>query len=71
MLEMITAMERASGRKIPYRFGPRRSGDVAEAWADPALAKRELGWSATRGLDQMCVDAWNWQIRNPNGFAGQ
>ena len=71
VLEMIKAMEQASGRKIPYRFAPRRSGDVAEAWADPGLAKRELGWSATRGLDEMCRDAWNWQVKNPNGFASE
>jgi UDP-glucose 4-epimerase len=69
VLEMVKAMEQASGRTIPYRFAPRRAGDVAEAWADPGLAKRELGWSATRGLNEMCRDAWNWQVRNPNGYA--
>jgi len=70
VLEMIKAMEQASGRKIPYRIAPRRSGDVAEAWADPSRARAELGWSATRGLDQMCEDAWNWQVKNPEGYGG-
>jgi UDP-glucose 4-epimerase len=68
VLEMIKAMEQASGRKIPYRFAPRRAGDVAEAWADPSLARSELGWSATRGLNEMCRDAWNWQVKNPDGY---
>jgi UDP-glucose 4-epimerase len=71
VLEMIKAMEQASGRKIPYRVAPRRSGDVAEAWADPSRARVELGWSATRGLDQMCEDAWNWQVKNPNGYTSE
>jgi UDP-glucose 4-epimerase len=69
VLEMIQAFERASGRTIPYRIVDRRAGDVAEAWADPTLAKRELEWMATRGLDEMCRDAWNWQVKNPNGYA--
>jgi UDP-glucose 4-epimerase len=69
VLEMIQAFERATGRTIPYRLVARRSGDVAEAWADPALARDELGWVATRGLDAMCEDAWRWQVANPNGYA--
>jgi len=69
VLEMISAFERATGRKIPHRIVARRPGDVAEAWADPTLAKNELGWVATRGLDEMCRDAWNWQLKNPNGYA--
>lgn len=69
VLEMIKAMEQATGRRIPYRIAPRRAGDVAEAWADPSRARTELGWSATRGLDQMCEDAWRWQVHNPNGYA--
>ncbi len=69
VLEMIHAFERATGRTIPHRLVARRPGDVAEAWADPALAKNELGWVATRGLDVMCEDAWRWQVANPNGYA--
>jgi len=69
VLEMIHAFERVVGRPIPHRFVPRRPGDVAEAWADPMRAREQLGWSATRGLDQMCADAWRWQTMNPEGYA--
>jgi UDP-glucose 4-epimerase len=68
VLEMIHAVERATGKTIPHRVVARRPGDVAEAWADPALAKQELKWEATRGLDEMCRDAWNWQVKNPDGY---
>lgn len=62
VLEMVDAFERASGRPIPYQVAPRRPGDVAECWADPGLAQRLLGWRATRTLDDMCEDAWRWQV---------
>jgi len=68
VLEMIAAFEAASGRKIPYRIAPRRPGDIAACYADPARAQAELGWSATRGIDEMCADTWRWQAQNPNGF---
>jgi len=68
VLEMIAAFERASGRKIPYRIVPRRPGDAATCYSDPSLAAAELGWTATRGLDAMCADAWRWQRENPNGY---
>jgi UDP-glucose 4-epimerase len=61
VLEMVAAFEKASGRRIPLQIGPRRAGDVAQCWADPTLANQLLGWRATRGLDQMCADAWRWQ----------
>jgi UDP-glucose 4-epimerase len=61
VLEMVAAFEKASGLRIPLQIGPRRAGDVARCWADPSLANRLLGWTATRGLDQMCADAWRWQ----------
>lgn len=61
VLEMVHAFERASGRPVPCQVAPRRPGDVAACWADPALAQRLLGWCATRTLDDMCVDAWRWQ----------
>ena len=61
VLEMVRAFERASGRAVPYRIVARRPGDVAQCWADPALAQRLLGWTAKLGLDQMCEDAWRWQ----------
>ncbi|ENY71517.1 UDP-glucose 4-epimerase/UDP-N-acetylglucosamine 4-epimerase [Aeromonas diversa CDC 2478-85] len=68
VLEMVKAFEAASGRPIPYQIKPRRSGDIAECWADPALARDELGWQAERGLEQMMADTWRWQSRNPNGY---
>jgi UDP-glucose 4-epimerase len=68
VLEVIEAFSRASGRHIPFRIGPRRPGDAAEAWSDPTLAKQELGWVARRGLDAMCADVWAWQQKNPSGY---
>jgi len=68
VLEMVRAFERVTGRPVAHHFAPRRPGDVAEAWADPSLARDQLGWSAERGLDQMCADAWRWQEMNPDGF---
>jgi UDP-glucose 4-epimerase len=69
VLEMIRAFEKASGRKVPYDIVPRRPGDVAECYADPALAQKLLGWKATRGVDEMCADQWRWQSQNPKGYA--
>lgn len=68
VLEVIAAFEKASGKKIPYEFSPRRPGDVAENYADPTLARELLGWSAKLDLDRMCEDAWRWQSQNPNGY---
>ena len=68
VLEVIAAFEKACGKKIEFQIGPRRSGDVAECYADPSLAKEILGWSAKYDLAKMCVDAWNWQAKNPNGY---
>jgi UDP-glucose 4-epimerase len=61
VLEMVRAFEKASGRSVPYRFAPRRPGDVAVCFADAGLAQRELGWKAERDVDQMCRDSWRWQ----------
>ncbi|MDA8445488.1 UDP-glucose 4-epimerase GalE [Paracidovorax valerianellae] len=61
VLEMVRGFEQASGRPVPYRVVARRPGDVAQCWADPALAERLLGWKAHHGLDRMCADAWRWQ----------
>jgi UDP-glucose 4-epimerase len=69
VLEVIAVFERICGRPIPYVVAPRRAGDVASCWADPALAARQLGWHAQRGLDEMCRDAWRWQCANPEGYA--
>lgn len=68
VLEVVAALERVTGRKVAVRFGPRRPGDVAEAWADPTRARESLGWTATRGIEEMCADAWRWQEMNPNGY---
>ena len=70
VLEMVRAFEAASGRAVPYRIAPRRAGDIAECYADPALAKELLGWQAEKDLSAMCADAWRWQSRNPQGFPG-
>jgi UDP-glucose 4-epimerase len=64
VLEMARAFEQASGRPVPYRFAPRRPGDIAQCWADPTLASQLLGWKAARGLEAMCTDAWRWQQTN-------
>jgi len=63
VLEMVAAFERACGLEIPYRIAPRRSGDIAQCYADPSLAWELLNWRATRELDQMCKDAWRWQSK--------
>jgi UDP-glucose 4-epimerase len=69
VLEVVAAASRACGRPIPYRFAPRRPGDVAECWADPSRAAAALGWRATRSLDTMCADSWRWQQANPTGYS--
>ena len=68
VLEMVKAFEKVTGKTIPYTIAPRRAGDVASVYATTDLAKAELGWEATRGIDEMCEDAWRWQSQNPNGF---
>lgn len=68
VLELIAAFERASGREIPRRIAPRRPGDVAASYADPAKAHRVLGWSTRLTIDDACRDYWNWQSSNPNGY---
>ena len=68
VLEMVAAFEKACGKKIPYRIVARREGDVAISYADPSKAQRELGWVATRGIEEMCADAWRWQVNNPDGY---
>lgn len=61
VLELVRALARASGRPVPYRIVARRPGDIAQCYADPALAKDLIGWEATRGIDEMCADSWRWQ----------
>ena len=68
VLQMVKAFEQASGQKVNYKIAPRRSGDVAMCYADPAYALEKLGWKAERELPEMCEDAWRWQKNNPNGY---
>ncbi|MCH5447444.1 UDP-glucose 4-epimerase GalE, partial [Bacillus cereus] len=68
VLEMVEAFEKVSGKKVPYKITERRPGDVAVCFADASKAKRELGWEATRGLEEMCADSWKWQSNNKNGY---
>jgi UDP-glucose 4-epimerase len=68
VLEVVRAYAAASGREVPYTVVPRRPGDVAACYADPALALQVLGWSARLDLQRMCEDSWRWQSMNPNGF---
>ncbi|MFY9477826.1 MAG: UDP-glucose 4-epimerase GalE [Aquabacterium sp.] len=70
VVEVAKAYERASGKAIPLVYAPRRAGDVAACYADPALAETLMGWKARRGLDDMCADSWRWQSLNPQGFGG-
>ena len=68
VLEVVAAFEKACGKKIAYQVVDRRPGDIAACFADPSLAKVELGWEAKRGIDEMCRDGWRWQSENPNGY---
>ncbi len=68
VFEMVRAFEQASAKPVPYQVAPRRAGDIAACYADPALALSLLGWRAERGLDAMCADAWRWQRHNPQGY---
>ena len=68
VLDIVHAFERVNGVPVPYSIKPRRPGDIATCYSDPAKAERELGWKAEYGIDEMCRDSWNWQKNNPNGY---
>ena len=68
VLEAIEAFSKACGKPIPHKIVGRRPGDVPICYADPSMARCELGWEPTRGLEEMCADAWRWQASNPFGF---
>ncbi|KAF5280069.1 hypothetical protein FQR65_LT15106 [Abscondita terminalis] len=68
VLEMIKAFEKASQKEIKYEISGRREGDIAASYADSSKAKKELNWTATRDIDDMCLDTWKWQSANPNGY---
>ena len=69
VLDIVKGFEKAVGQPIPYVIKPRRPGDIATCYADPTLAKKELGWEAVRDLNKMCEDSWRWQKNNPEGYA--
>lgn len=69
VLDLVSAYAVASGRAVPYQIVARRPGDVAACYADPALARRLLGWQAQHDLDRMCADSWRWQSLNPQGYS--
>lgn len=69
VLELIDSFQAASDKEIPYEILPRRAGDVASCYADVSRAETELGWKATRSIDQACEDSWRWQSQNPDGYA--
>lgn len=68
VLDMVKAFSKACGKEIPYEIKPRREGDIAMCYADPAKALKVLGWKAEHGLDEMCEDTWRWQSQNPQGY---
>ena len=68
VLDVLHAFERAVGRALPYEVVGRRAGDIAASYADPHRANAELGWTASRTIDDMCADSWLWQSQNPNGY---
>lgn len=68
VLDVIKAYSKACGKDLPYVIDPRRPGDIAECWCDPSKAKRELGWEAQYGIEEMCAHSWNWQSHNPDGY---
>ncbi len=69
VLEVISAFKRITGKSINYKIVERRAGDIAENYADPGLALRELNWQTEKNLDDMVADTWRWQSTNPNGYA--
>ena len=70
VLEIVAAFSKACGREIPYKITARRTGDIAECYADPSFAKAELGWQANLSIEDMCQDSWRWQNNNPQGYRG-
>lgn len=68
VLDVIKAFGKACGKEIPYQIKARRPGDIATCYSDASLAKKELGWEAQYGIEEMCADSWRWQKNNPNGY---
>ena len=70
VLDIINTFEKVNGVKVNYEIGSRRAGDLPEVWANVDKAAKVLHWRAERDLAAMCRDAWNWQVKNPNGYEG-
>ena len=68
VMQMISAFEKACGKTLPYQICPRRDGDIASCYACPDKAKKELGWEAKFGIEEMCASQWKWQSGNPKGY---
>ena len=68
VFQVVKAFEKACGKEIKYAIKPRRAGDIATCYCDASKAKRELGWEAEKGIEEMCADSWRWQSMNPNGY---
>ncbi len=68
VLDIVKAFSKACDMELPYVIDPRRPGDIATCYSDPAKARDVLGWTAEKNLDDMCRDAWNWQKKNPDGY---
>ncbi len=68
VLELVHAFEKATGKPLPHKIGPRRPGDSPASYADASRAEKLLGWKTKRGVNEICRDAWNWQSKNPNGY---
>lgn len=68
VLDVVKSFEKATGTSIPYKICERRAGDIATCYADASLANIELGWEATKNIDDMCSDSWRWQKNNPDGY---
>ncbi len=68
VLDVVNAFKKVNGVDVPYKIMPRRPGDIATCYSDPAKAEKELGWKAEFGIEEMCRDSWNWQKNNPEGY---
>ena len=68
VLDVVKAFEKVNGIKVPYSIKPRRPGDIATCYCNPAKAEKNLGWKAQFGIEEMCRDSWNWQKKNPKGY---
>lgn len=68
VLDMVDSFTRVTGQEVKYKFAPRRAGDIAACYADPAFAWKALNWKTEKTLDEMMIDTWRWQSQNPEGY---